>query len=240
MASVTIRFEGICTQVRLPQPDRHVYHRAVLVHGQHKVHKHKIPPHEAFLQIDQLDIEEVSQNIRDEGLHCLITQTDGNWRMNGARVFVENARAGVPEYHPSSNFYSLKKLTPDFGELSRKVVYGKHAACHFEVGSGVFDGEKTPRGSWFTRLRIETDGDAPILRIEDMNGGGSGTIRLKPDAMVVVKNTGGKRGDTKHDFLLHYLTADTMPADPQVPPDDDNTRPGNEGLGPGCSNSNYP
>jgi hypothetical protein len=236
---INIRFEGICTQVRLKTAIGKVYHRAVLVHGEHKhkIKKHKVPPHHAFLQIDQLDIKDVSEEIRGETLRCLITQPDGNWQLTHARLFVENAVDGKPEYDSSADFYSLKELTPDFGELSQPVVYGNDAACHFDVGSGFFEGEQTPRGSRFTRLRIETAG-APILRIEDMKSGGSGTIELQEDATIVVKNTGGKRGESKHDFLLHYLTAATMPSDPKVP--EDNSPPGNEGLGPGCSNSMYP
>ena len=236
MGVINIRFEGICTQIKLGQPGR--FHRAVLVHAETGkfVEGADIPPHYAFLEVDSFIIQDL-QGL--QSLPCLEQQHDGNWQLNGARIRVANAvNAGIT-YQPSSyDIPSLTKLTPDFGALSKDVVLGTNAACHFDINSGTFSGVKAPRGSWNTLVEITTTDDFAVLAIEDMAGNGAGTLTLTSGSTITVSNTGGKEtGDADYDFLLHYLTAQILPFDAKIPPE---LPEGGEGLGPGCSNSNYP
>src|SRR6185503_3653476 len=143
-------------------------------------------------------------------------------------------------YTPSSyDVPSLTKLTPDFGALSKDVVFGTNAACHFDINSGTFRGVQAPRGAWYMLVDITTTDDFAVLAIEDMAGNGVGTLTLTSGSSITISNSGDKdTGDADFDFLLHYLTAQVLPFDAKIPPIVD---PGSgEGLGPGCSNSNFP
>ncbi len=269
MGSVTIHFEGICTQVKLPVNIGSTLHRVVLVHAANGafINGNQIPAHDAFLEVDQLDLLEPPVS----GVSSLVPQPDGSWQMLGTRISVANAVAGGVTYYPSSfNVPSLTTLTPDFGPLSSSVVFGSAAACHFDVSSGTFTASQTPGLAFFTTLVVQTTGDFAALDVEDMIGRGTGQIRLRSGATVVVMNIGVKTGESDQDFLLHYLTAEHLPADAKVPispelapgssapvpasgvgPGRTRTRAdlrspavGHDGdveaLGPGCSNSNFP
>lgn len=251
MGSVTIHFEGICTQVKLPVNIGSTLHRVVLVHAESgaTINNNRIPPHDAFLEVDQLDLLEPPFG----GVSSLVQQGDGNWQVRGTRISVANAVAGGVTYDPSSfNVPSLTTLTPDFGPLSSSVVFGSAAACHFDVSSGTFTASQTPGLAFFTTLVVQTKDDYVVLDVEDMTGPGTGQIRLRSGATIVMTNIGVKTGESDEDFLLHYLTAEHLPADAKVP-DITGLVPGSsaplpasdvvqsfEALGPGCSNSNFP
>lgn len=250
MGSVTIHFEGICTQVKLPVNIGSTLHRVVLVHAESgaTINNKSIPAHDAFLELDQLDLLDPPL----VGVSSLVPQPDGSWQALGARISVANAVAGGVTYDPSSfNVPSLTTLTPDFGPLSSSVVFGSAAACHFDVSSGTFTASQTPGLAFFTTLVVQTTGDFVALDVEDMLGPGTGQIRLRSGATVVLTNIGVKIGDSDDDFLLHYLTAEHLPADAQVPsipepapgssaPVPTSRKADVEALGPGCSNSNFP
>jgi hypothetical protein len=263
MGSVTIHFEGICTQVKLPVNIGSTLHRVVLVHAENglSINSIPIPAHDAFLEVDQLDLLEPPL----AGVNSFIRQSDGNWQLFGARVSIANAAPGGVTYDPSSfDVPSLTTLTPDFGPLSSTVVFGTAAACHVDISSGTFTASQTPGLAFFTTLVVQTTDDFVVLAVEDMIEGGAGQIRLKSGATIVFTNIGVKTGESDNDFLLHYLTAQNLPADAKVPTFPElvkevpvasaaadparaassglsrRSRFAAEALGPGCSNSNFP
>ena len=252
MGTITIHFEGICTQIKLPEPVGTTRHRTVMVHAEETtiIDGFEIPPHWTFLIIDPADL--LAANIGN--LQSLAQQPDGNWQLLGTRMSIHDS-AGELVYDPSTDHVpKLTKLTPDFGELSSTVVYGTDAAGHFDVAHGTFKAAKMVGGAWYTSLDVETLSTAVVLDLEDLIGGNTGSLTFKPDSKIMVTNTGGQIiGDKPWDFLLHYLCAEVMPPNPRYPGEpptraaqarEKKTPAGKvnnwEPLGPGCSNSNYP
>lgn len=246
MSTINIRFEGICTQIKLAQAIGRTLHRVVMVHGEGGLvlEGRPIPPHRTFLTIDDTTLRCADV----AGVSCLREQTDGNWQLCGARLTVKDAAGSAVTYDASTyEVPSLTRLTPDFGSLSQKVVFDADAASHFDVSSGTFTAGQMAGGAWYTTLTVTTVGDGDVvLDIEDLAAGKSGSLTFASESTIVVKNTGGKTGDSASDFLLHYLTASVFPKDAAVPPvpllpnDGECSNVGDEMLGPGCSNSNFP
>jgi len=243
VSRLTIQFQGICTQIKLPQAVGTTLHRVVMVHAEDgkDLYGHLIPPHRTFLMINGIDIRG-----EDTGrLQSLRHTEDGNWQLLGTRLAVQNAASrGVTYDAPTYDVPSLTLLAPDFGPLSQEVVYGTDAAGHFDVSSGTFTAETMAGGAFYTTLEVETGGDGNVvLELQDLVGGETGSLTLKSGSTIQVTNTGGRYTDTQWDFLLHYLTAQTLPPDPGVPPamiEPAASAKMWEPLGPGCSNSNYP
>lgn len=246
--SLTIHFEGICTHIlqgpTVPLP---VARRIVLVHAEERkhIHGHSIPPHRAFLKVDALDLQSMKPSVKSSYLDL---QPDNSWQIKGARIRVHNPLLQVGDPKPAQpipSMPSLMGLTPGLGPLSQDVVFKSDAACHFDVNEGVFSGIRTDGGSFDSILTVATNG-CPVLIIEDITKppGTSPSIllTLNSGATITISNVGmltEPDGDTPYDFLLHYLVLQCIPADPGVPPEKF-MRTDFDGLGPGCSNSNYP
>lgn len=256
MGNVTIEFRGICTQIQLPIPlVDGVLHRTVLVRWDHEGELmpyppyagKPVPPHHASLTviggIETADVAEL------EAIGALRRIHPGQWRMDGVRLTVESA-VGQVTYEPSYfEIPSLRQLAPLFGELSRDVVYGPDAWCHFDVSNGTFRGVQfdAVNGSWYTFLDVTTSDAPPVLRIELLRDPAiRGHIRLMFGAVISIDNTATPGEDKAHDFLLHYLTAQNPPTDATIPPDAEAMVTGPPvileffEIGPGCSNSNFP
>lgn len=243
MPTLTIQFQGICTQIKLPRAVGTTLHRVVMVHAEdgRDLYGHAIPPHRTFLMVNAADI--LGADIGR--LQSLRHMEDGNWQLLGTRLAVQNTAPLGVTYEPSTyDVPSLTLLAPEFGPLSQTVVYGTDAAGHFDVSGGTFTAQTMAGGAFYTTLVVETAGDGNVvLELQDLVGGETGSVTLKSGSVIQVTNTGGRLTDTPWDFLLHYLTAQTLPPDPGVPaamiePAVSATMW--EPLGPGCSNSNYP
>lgn len=246
MGTIDIRFEGICTQIKLPQAVGSTLHRVVMVHAEEgcDLEGKQIPPHRTFLCIDDTTL--VDANVG--GVSSLMQQTDGSWQLYGARLTVNNAAGNSVTYDASTyDVPSLTTLTPDFGALSPEVVFGTNAASHFDISSGTFTAAQMAGGAFYTTVTVTTSSEPVVVGVQDLIGGNSGTLTFLSGSTIVVKNTGNKiEGDTAFDFLLHYLTASRFPPDAKVPPPTE-PLPGashinfsDEVLGPGCSNSTFP
>jgi hypothetical protein len=261
MGTLTIHFEGICTQIKLTQPIGDVLHRVVLVHAEHgrELYGQDVPPHLAFLAMDEGATVLAADLGAFAGNPALIQQPDGSWQLFGVRLRVANAAATGVTYTPSSfDIPSLTTLAPNFGPLSPSVVFQTDAACHFDVSSGTFSAEAMAGGAFRTSLDITTTDASPVLLIETLSPDGtspvSGSLTLSSGSTIVVSNTGGGLFDKMFDFYLHYLTAQTLPINAGLPKEalmatagfggqEVGRRPvhtQDEALGPGCSNSNFP
>jgi hypothetical protein len=244
--NLTIHFEGICTHILQGPtvPSLPVPRRIVLVHAEEGkcIHGHSIPPHRAFLKVDSLNI----RTMNPSSTPFLVPQPDGNWQIKGARIRVNNplSRSGDPNPdQPIQSMPSLKQLTPTLCGLSQEVVFGSDAACHFDVTAGTFSGRETGGGSFDAILKVTTKDSNPCLIIEDITAPPRTEpvrLTLNSGTTVTIANIGTLgAGDTPQDFLLHYLVLQCIPAHPGIPPEKF-TRADFDGLGPGCSNSNYP
>jgi hypothetical protein len=238
MGTITIQFVGICTQIKLPEAVGTTLHRAVMVHAEvgAVMEGMWIPPHRTFLMINPTTLRAANLG----ALQSVALQQDGNWQLLGTRLTVQDYTGDGVTYEQSmEELPSLTTLTPDFGPLSQTVVYGPDAAGHFDVASGTFSGGHLGGSSLYAALVVNTSTDDVVLALQDLAmPENTGTLTFLSGSTIVIANTGGSLLDKPWDFLLHYLTAETMPPDARYP--GESARGAMEVLGPGCSNSNFP
>jgi hypothetical protein len=265
MPDITVTFWGICTYIR----DRH---RFVLVNAASreiiednpKLAGRGIDPHFARLHIHPEDV------IRIGALPIATIPGDGMLEMKLEQVLLTIANPALPtevlavnECVPHLSHYSNLELGPP----NPSTVHGDATmAAFFDVPSGDLRGYRrhtndsdrrgyrkdVQDGSCVNVLTTETLGD-PVLTITPFGGTFSTAITLRSGASVLITNLPNpeKGADRDEDFILHFLTADTIPTDATFPragdafstcPVRDDLEDGGIGLyvGPGCSNTNYP
>jgi hypothetical protein len=239
MGDITIYFNGICTQVSAIPADFGVAarHRVVLVHAEdgRVIGGKPIPPHIPTLTIPFDQVVDPPYDFAS------MARGDGSlvWQLDGTRLRIGNPAPGDVAY--LNTYWQVPRLrehNPDLSPLKREVVAGTNAAAHFDVNAGNFTSEMIHHGAWRSVLNVETDGDDAQLVITPIGGGTDQTIRIRSGAAITVANTGNKKlKESEYDFFLHYLVLDSIPPRPFYPPP---AGTGDDMLGPGCSNSNYP
>jgi hypothetical protein len=249
MGIVNVYFQGICTHMQWPEAAERgevpgFRHRVVLVNGRkpREINQKPIGPHVAMLSIAARDLA------GGAGTAALDHPLDGR------RVTIVNATGPALTYDPSYEccIPHLSALANQPVSPSVPVVVGadaQHASCYFDVEHGLMRAGTIPGQAVATQLIAPTDGD-PRLRIEYFRSHEWLELTLRDGAQVVVSNAGiDEASDDQYDFLLHYLTAEQLPANPGVPTSTTHCRstidlPPNVGpkqnIGPGCSNSNFP
>jgi hypothetical protein len=208
MGKVTITFRGICTHFhhnfvpgfphRVVLPDTSGVHLGEVQMLEAGTCTYRAPayyytiPHFAFITPNP------NRGTGDDG-----------FLLAGARVSISNAIEGLVEYEQSFRqlIHSLSEFVPDY-EPSNDVVFGRSAACHFNVTSGTVravEVGKVPQ----VMIAIETDG-RPILSVESFRPGlwEAGPFTLDDEANITVANLEIERGDDapSFDYLLHYVT----------------------------------
>lgn len=209
MATLTIRFAGICTHFRDVVPG--VPHRVVL-------------PNATALRFGQVDLE-WSGDTANYYLtpHFPFLSTGGNPNvltltglMSGGSL---QAAVGLQIINavgqPVSHLSTYDQLTPSIRtyvsnyQYSEEVVTGGRAACYFDVFNGRVSAEKpgvVPR----VVIEMETDGP-PQLQVTPLRCGAKNapraTVTLDTDELWVANVEIDKRDDdAPFDYLLHYLT----------------------------------
>jgi hypothetical protein len=245
MNNVTVHFVGICTHfsqatlLRVSQSPSSTplpKHRVVLVNATDGlvVHETRIPPHIPMLAFGEEQIA-----------------------LSGCTVRLRTESASLPlEPTFADSFYALPNLTrlmrslQAFGDPSAEVVLDqdpKQTACYFDIDFGTLSACLDQNGAAVATLEV-TSPDPIMLEVTPWDPPSSGTSHRLPSGTVVwVVNTDEPGIASNYpfvDFLLHYMTARTMPHTPQVPhalllercPFDHPYQT----VGAGCSNSNYP
>ena len=224
-ATIKIYFVGVCTHVRQPESTG-VPHRVILIDAwEGRYIRGRIAPHEAKLRFNE---------------------TDPPLDLHGVHLALDVEGPG-PEYKPAYRtcLQRVKDYAPDLPALSEDVVKtGAGVAAFFDVAVGTFSAGVDHEAS-VAVLEVVTE-NAPKLKITPF-GGPTEERQLQDGDLLQIENIGAKAHDDKpHDFLLHYLIAQSIPGDatwpthgkvlcgPLPPPYPHNT------VGPGCSNSDYP
>jgi hypothetical protein len=252
MGEITVYFIGICTHMQWPEElggRPRFLHRVVLVNGVEPrlINERPIPGHHATLRIaaDDLVVARThAQASEDE----IIT-----WKLSGTTIEIANA-TGKLSYDASYEccIPHLKALTPDLPPPSTSVVVDAQpheASCYFEVNAGLMRAGLVASGAAVAVLTVTTKDDFPILRLSGFSGGEPQDIVLRSGARIAVSNVAQTHYDEDNDFLLHYKTAEYIPANARVPieaarcctplPQERVIDPQMD-VGPGCSNSNFP
>lgn len=252
MGTITIYFIGICTHMRevvsaLPG----LRHRTVLVNGRvpREINGNPVPSHVPRLCIAPSDLMVNGVGAKDTCPEGLL-----EWDLRGARVEIANAVGEEVHYEDSYDccIPHLAVLTPDLPPPSKEVVLAgdpDKASCYFDASSGVFSAGYVANGAATAVLKVETR-DMPIVRVHKFGGADTDEFRLRDGAEIALTNVGAELGeDDSNDFLLHYETAQSIPANAGIPM---NIAPCCKKLapsyvinpklsvGPGCSNSDFP
>ena len=253
MGEITIYFVGICTFMQdvegaLPGFSR----RVVLVNARvpRVINGYAIPPHIPSLRIAANDLVVDGEPPRTR------TATILEWELHGCRLEVADA---IRKLEHDASFECciphLKKLTPDLGPPSAAMVIAaepQRASCYFELTAGTLSAGLIANGAAVTALNVRTSTESPVLRLRRFHTGEPQEFQLRSGAEVAIMNVGaeGEKSDGDSDFLLHYEVAEHIPPDAVIP---QSPAPccsklqqsyiipnGGLGIGPGCSNSNFP
>ncbi|HYI08125.1 MAG TPA: hypothetical protein VEK57_03555 [Thermoanaerobaculia bacterium] len=234
--SVQISFTGICTFVsqttvpELPGPWRAVVVNSFSTGG--SVRGIPVNEHRALMVIERPG--EPTQELL----------------LSGTRMFL-TSRGAPPPFNPLPTFGLLPNLTllmkdlEPLGPPSGAVVLESDpalASAYFDVTMGTLSAALTQEFAATTMLNVDTT-DTLTLVMEPFGTDPPSSIPLPPGTTIIIANedTGPRSEAIAVDFLIHYLTAATLPLVPQVPqeihlPFIDVTCT----AGAGCSNSTYP
>ncbi|HEX2060118.1 MAG TPA: hypothetical protein VHK90_05210 [Thermoanaerobaculia bacterium] len=234
MYDVTVYFIGICTHIsRTTLADLPAKQRVVLVNARHgkEVKSLVITPHAP-----------------------LLTLPDQTLRLDGATMSLQTANQSTLALQYDDTFANVPNLTmlmqgvATLGPPSRAVVLERdplHAAGYFDIDFGTLSAAQDGNGAAVVSLQA-TSSD-PIYLVNQPWDGPAETLAIPSGSILMVANVDeDPQRDLSHpaiDFLLHYVTAETMPAIPQVPQTIDLPQTVTHPfftVGAGCSNSNYP
>jgi hypothetical protein len=244
--TVTVRFIGICTHFsqatllrvsQSPSSTALPKQRVVLVNATAGlvVHETRIPPHIPRLAFGQEQIALTGCTVR------LRKETSASLPLE---LTLTDTFSALP------NLTALMQSLPAFGEPSAEVVLDqdpKRTACYFDIDFGTLSACLDQNGAAVATLELESP-DPITLEITSWDPSLPGMSHPLPSGTVVsVVNVDDPRIASNYpfvDFLLHYMTARTMPHTPQVPhalllPHCPFDHP-YQTVGAGCSNSNYP
>jgi hypothetical protein len=235
MATLTIYFVGICSHLRPDSPESTDPHRAVLVNAREGHPPRGIQPHHPRLLVRSEDI---------------ITGTIPP--LTGVTITVRD-RDAKPNYSEEFGrcIPHLMSYTQELVEVNPDVTVERNparTAGFIDVHGGIWNAGVDEKGAAVAYVKIQTDTEDVALNIKPFDDSMVHDLVLKDNAEIQVENTGRSFGDHDHDFLLHFLIMNRIPADARWPEQGDLTcqalprpLPWDGGtIGPGCSNSNYP
>jgi hypothetical protein len=250
MGTIKIFFVGICTHMRFPESELPGYQRrVVLVNGRipRVINETPIPSHNPTLRVSARDLVLNGASAKAQADHVI------EWDLMGAHLSVAN---GIGELTYDDTFECciphLKKLTHDLPGPSAEVVLGadpQRASCYFDITHGTFSAGYIANGASTAVLNMTTKDDEPVLQIRKFHETTIEELHLRSGAEIAFMNVGTETGDDDNDFLLHYETAEYVPANAAVPTSiapccqklpPTNVIPGGLSVGPGCSNSDFP
>ena len=226
-------------------------------HGRRLYNNETTSPHRAKLHIPRHFLNGDPTSV--PGM-TLVSDDGGEvatWELNSADLYIPHARGTLDD----NRYAQLPSLTQQSDalslELDRRVVVGGRAAARFGIFAGQVDvfRHHDAAGVAFT---VETE-YPPILKTKwTCDNEYTGQIELKGDRFcqpkLFVQNTGGKSDDQDADFHLNYDIVTRVPG-VKVPTSDDlstiRQATAQEaadldllgpfgGMGPGCSNSDFP
>lgn len=252
MGEISVYFVGICTfmqdvEGQLPGVRR----RVVLVNAREPqvINGNSIPPHIPTLRIAAGDLQLGGVPATTENGSVL------EWQLHGCRIEIADA---VGDLQRDETFECcvphLKVLTPDASGISRAVVLAarpEEASCYFDMTAGQLSAGLAGEGAAVSVLKVQTAGDSPTLRVRQFGAAEAQEFHLRSGAEIALVNVGveGMAGDDPNDFLLHYKVLETIPENAAVPTQpatccstvlQSYILPPRLGVGPACSNSNFP
>lgn len=248
MGDIKVTFWGICTYIEAHQ--RMVLVNAgdsAIIGGNPKLAGRGIDPHHARLHIRLEDLVSIGP------LTVHSVSAIGHIRLNLGQVTLSIANTMEPRLLDRQN-QCLPHLDPlakgELGPPNEATEHGNDTmSCFFNIDSGVLAGRAASNGgAGVNILTVQTLGD-PQLTITKFSGGPTMEIRLRSGASVLITNLPDldeKGADRDADFLLHYLTAGSIPTDAgapatvDCPPEDIDDAGAPMFVSAGCSNSNYP
>ena len=252
MGEITVYFVGICTFMQ--DFEKHlpgVRRRVVLVNARipQTINQTTIPPHIPTLRIaaGDLEVNGVAATSKND---CVL-----EWQLHGCKIDVADA---LGELEHDKTFECciphLKILTPDASGVSVPVVLEaepEEASCYFDLTAGELSAGLIAGGAAVSALKVRTASESPVLRVQKFRTDDVQEFRLRSGAEIALMNVGveGMAGDDTTDFLLHYKVVNPVPDNAAVP-----TAPAaccgqlpqtyiiplQLGVGPGCSNANFP
>jgi hypothetical protein len=247
MATVRMKFIGICTHVLIPVGEWQ--HRVVLP----VPFKTGVPEHAARLHVPKAAAGEQAIDRFANGTSVVrATDTAEHWvlHLRGAELQVLDPMGPFGFEAPfQCGVFKLNQFTngAPLGNVDREVWDGRKSArahAYFNVARGMFFAERRGESS-AAQLQIPTNGASATLEAKDFSTGRVTTLSLDGAPELEIRHTFPSH-DNSH-FKLHFELVQTMPKDPTfpekpapclpppiVPPD-----PG-QGLGAGCSNSQFP
>ncbi len=253
MGEITVYFVGICTfmqdvEGKLPGVRR----RVVLVNARKPqvVNQTMIQPHNPTLRIAASDLQVNGVSATTEN-GCIL-----EWELHGCKLEIVDA---VGDLTHDETFECcvphLKVLTPDASGVSHEVVLAGEAdaaSCYFDLTAGVLSAGLVAQGAAVSVLRVQTASDTPVLRVHKFRSDDVDEFSLRNGAQIALLNIGerGLAGDDPTDFLLHYRVVENVPENAAYPMKAATCcRPlspsyilegARIGVGPGCSNANFP
>jgi hypothetical protein len=253
MATVKVTFIGICTQVHIPVGGWQ--HRVVLP----VPFKTGIPEHHASLWVRKTATNEEaiagfvngSSVVRgtDTAEHFVLQLRGAELQVLetvGGLRFEDSFRCGV---------FTLSQYTggPRLGNVDREVWDGRKSArahAYFNVAGGTFSAERRGESS-SALLEMPTNGGTATLEAKDFSTGQLTRLFLDGASQLEIRHTYPSHHDSHDDshFKLHFELVEAMPEWPTFPcrpapclpePLPDHGCEPCEGLGAGCSNSQFP
>lgn len=253
MGEITVYFVGICTFMEdIEKSLPGVRRRVVLVNAREPevINKTMIPPHIPTLRIAASDLEVNGVSATTEN-GCVL-----QWQLHGCKIEIVDTKGDLQH---DATFECcvphLKVLTPDADGVSVDVVLAGEpdkSSCYFDLTAGRLSAGIIANGAAVSMLKVETETDAPVLRIQQFRSENVQEFRLRSGAQIALMNTGleGEAGDDTTDFLLHYKVVENVPENAAIPlapapccrplPSSYILPSGQVGLGPGCSNASFP
>lgn len=247
MASVRVQFVGICTHVLIPVGAWR--HRVVLP----VPFKTGIPLHLAYLYVSKASAGEDAIARFANGT-SVVRGPDAaeHWvlHLRGVELQVLDTMGGFGFESPfRCGVFKLDQFTngAPLGEVDREAWDGRkstRAHAYFNVARGTFFAKRRGESS-VGQLEIPTNGASATLEAKDFATGQVTTLSLAGASDLEIRHTLASH-DNSH-FKLHFELVQTMPKDPTfpndpapcLPPPTSGPDPG-EGLGAGCSNSQFP
>jgi len=260
MGSLNVTFDGICThfpaelirELGIAMAENAAW-RVVLVQGVNGL-RHMtdlegevgVSPHDAGMLLGDTNIVATTG-----GLHGMRQITPTSYLLRGVEISVANPVTGPLQLSNMTIIPSLHKHAQPAGAqpvpllLSPPMVSGELAAAYFDISYGKLQcsylGDASKEVAHAT-YQVDTVG-APRLNVRTFYDDSLSTIEFEDvqPASIIIQNV-GEAADSYWDFLLHYRVCVDTPSS-VIPPHPEHRRSSqgeNDGLGSGCSNSQWP
>jgi len=255
MAAFTIQFDGICCHIKPPNgTPAGVERRSVLP----DVHEHV-----TYIEMYTTDVD-VASNPAFE-FTAPYTRDNRSYQhttVKDVKIELLNITSTKFMALPSFNerIPKLMDVEPRFTavkpSLLQQTIASGQVAAYFDIQAGVLSSgpsegfrtlfnpvRKWPKrhlGQW-VELEVEVGGNAPMLSVKSLNGGGTRTLVLKEGADLVtignqpLRDIHGDRPLPNSNHFPHYYDLAQHRPTGQLP-----VPKGTQGLGPGCGDTQWP